>query len=120
MWMSLIPIISSIAPQPPVPHLLTQQSFQPSTPEQAPLPSHSPEPQSTESSSNQQHVPELPLYLVLADSHGRHIELTLNTPLYTITTHFVSGLKWFDSQRPDLNAFSLIQSPPISSYLHSA
>ncbi|CAF4906418.1 unnamed protein product [Rotaria sp. Silwood1] len=112
-------IISSIAPQPPVPHLPTQQTSQPSTPEQAPLPSHSPEPQSTESSSNQQHVSELPLYLVLADSHGRHIEQTINTPHYTITTHFVSGLKWFDSQRPDLNAFSLIQSPPISSYLHS-
>ncbi|CAF3246242.1 unnamed protein product [Rotaria sp. Silwood2] len=94
------PLLASAALQPPVSHL--------------------PEPQSTASLLDQAHVSELPSYFVLADSHGRHIEQPINTPHYTITRHFVSGLKWFDPQRPDLNAFSLIQSSHIASYLHSA
>ncbi|CAF1318553.1 unnamed protein product [Rotaria sordida] len=117
---SLSTIISSIAPQSPVPHLPEQQLPEPSPPEQAPIPLHSPEPQSTDSSPDQEPAPELPSYFILADSHGRHIEQTIITPHCKITSHFVSGLKWFDSQRPDLNAFSLIQSSPISTYLHSS
>ncbi|CAF4009596.1 unnamed protein product [Rotaria sordida] len=96
------------------------QSPEPSTPE--PQPSLSPLhiQQSPEILSDQEHVPELPMYFVLTDSHARHIKEPIITPHYQALVHAISGLRWRDSTHPHLSALSIIKSSSISTYLQSS
>ncbi|CAF1661565.1 unnamed protein product [Adineta ricciae] len=63
--------------------------------------------------------PSLPIFYLLADSHGRHLPSTITTSTYTLINTTVSGLHWFHPTRQNLSVQSLISSPEIFSHLSS-
>lgn len=64
-------------------------------------------------------VHDLPLFLILSDSHGKYFPPIVTTPTYKQITKSISGLQWINPGNHELCAYSLITSPEISSLLAS-
>ncbi|CAF1357067.1 unnamed protein product [Rotaria sordida] len=61
-----------------------------------------------------------PLFLILSDSHGKHLQSTIITSNYRIITRSISGLQWINKYDPNLCTRSLILSSSITSILSDA
>ena len=56
-----------------------------------------------------------PSFLIIADSHSECLQHTVITSHYSISTYFISGLRWFNQYDYNLSLFSLIQTEKFSS-----
>jgi hypothetical protein len=63
------------------------------------------------------HRHDMPLFLILSDSHAKYFPPIVNTPTYKQITKSISGLQWINPYNPALCARSLISSSSISSLL---
>ena len=62
----------------------------------------------------------LPVFLIISDSHCKHFESMIDTTDFRITTKAVSGLQWRNHYDHNLCVHSLILSQPISSLISTA
>lgn len=58
--------------------------------------------------------PELPFFMVIADSHGKNLDPEIITSHFTIITKATSGLQWCQSYQRQLCATSLVNSSSFS------
>ncbi|CAF4997926.1 unnamed protein product [Rotaria sp. Silwood1] len=59
----------------------------------------------------------VPSFLILSDSHGKHLKSMENTSKYTMITHSISGLQWINQYDSKLCARSIILSSSMTSIL---
>ena len=64
-------------------------------------------------------TPNLPSFLILTDSHGKHLDSFINTSRYNMITKAISGLQWVQRNNSRLCTRSLILTSSISSLLTS-
>ena len=62
----------------------------------------------------------VPVVLLISDSHGKHFPPTFTSPNYCLITRPISGLQWIHRTDSHLCARSILQSPVLSSLLASA
>jgi hypothetical protein len=56
-------------------------------------------------------------FLIIADSHAKHIQSTYTTSSFTLVTKCVRGLKWIDNYDRKLCVYTLLSSPDMQSFL---
>ncbi|CAF3328907.1 unnamed protein product [Rotaria sp. Silwood2] len=62
---------------------------------------------------------DLPLFLILADSHAKYFPPVITTSSYKLITKSISGLQWVNQSNTQLCATSIILSSSMSSLLSS-